>query len=258
MIKESLVATLYTLPKVWSKSGSLDTGWMNGPAFCVKPFHSASSYSGLLFCIIQSSFLPLQWPSEMKSRESVQNMHSKSLDDGVSFLPAKVFEYFFVLDPMNLNGLYLGPQSLAGVLGTGLHVALPVGTMERGCAGFGVSVWMERTFSPPCVSTHQNPSPPQSPATDRTALQGTLTCRHQDVTQKILRLGQIQSQLLHRVYGRVRDDEVKWNNFHVVSGLYAQLCYSLFRPTLITHTSTVNHFCALLVFLHTKIKYLEF
>lgn len=81
---------------------------MNGSAFCVKPFHSASSYSGLLFCIIQSSFLPLQWPSEMKSRESVQKMHSKSLDDGLSFLPAKVFEYFFVLDPLNLNFYLFG------------------------------------------------------------------------------------------------------------------------------------------------------
>lgn len=220
---------------------------MNGSAFCVKPFHSASSYSGLLFCIIQSSFLPLQWPSEMKSRESVQKIcQLRSLN---IFLSLILWIWIFI---------YLGPQSLAGILGTGLHVALPVGTKERGCAGFGVSVWMERMFSPPCVSTYQNPSPPQSPATDRTALQGTLTCRHQDVTQQMLRLGQIQSQLLRRVYGRVRDDEVKWNNFHVVSGLFAQLCYSLFRPALITHTSTVNHFCALLVFLHTKIKYLEF
>lgn len=76
---------------------------------------------------------------------------------------------------MNLNDLHLGPQSLAGDLGTGLHAALPVGTEGRGCAGFGVSLWMERTFSPPYVSTYQNPTPPQSPATDRTALQGTLT-----------------------------------------------------------------------------------
>lgn len=79
---------------------------------------------------------------------------------------------------MNLNDLHLGPQSSAGDLGTGLHAVLPVGIEGCGSAGSGVAHWMERMFSPPYVSTYQNPSLPQSPATDRTALQGTLSCRY--------------------------------------------------------------------------------
>lgn len=79
---------------------------------------------------------------------------------------------------MNLNDLHLGPQSSAGDLGTGLHAVLPVGIEGCGSAGFGVPRWMERMLSPPCVSTYQNPSPPQSPATDGTALQGTLSCQY--------------------------------------------------------------------------------
>lgn len=51
-----------------------------------------------------------------------------------------------------------------------------VGTKEHIDEGFGVSVWMERMFNPPCVSTYQNQSRPQFPVTDRTAHQGTFAC----------------------------------------------------------------------------------
>ena len=87
---------------------------------------------------------------------------------------------FCFLDPKDVSVLHF--QSLAGVLETGPHAAHPVGTEGLGCGGFAVSLWMEEMFSPPCVSTYQNPSPPPFPATDKTVLPGTLTCRQQDIT----------------------------------------------------------------------------
>lgn len=106
--------------------------------------------------------------------------------------------------------VHLGPQSWTGVLENGPSAVLLVGIEELGCGGFTVSIWMERLFSQPCVSTYQNQSLCQSPATDRTALPGTLIYRHHDVISES-RSSNPKPDPAHRVWQGFKSNSARYS-----------------------------------------------